>query len=500
MLRSAPIRAALAAFVATIASGVVVALTVFSLGQTLPRVELCLTVLGLSAVVAALMTAWTVDHAVGARLRALTAFLENHQDASLMLRRLPDLGNDEIGRAAKAVDALLARLTTVRVSLIDQERELVAAQEQLRLKEALATKTGELEARLRERRVLFEILRVSTSEMELDRVLELLTERLASAMRLREVAILIGEGAANGERFVVRATHGVREPESVLRRAIRPGEGIAGLAAVSRDPILIEDVRAEPRYLAFWGAVAREGSFAAVPIHHSKQLLGILVLTRPPDDPLSDVETRFFGAIADQIALAIRHAQLIEELRELSLHDALTGLANRRFLETRLSMEIERSRRFRQPLSALMIDIDHFKRLNDRCGHPVGDAALREVAEALKGAVRNVDTVARVGGEEFVVLLPRAGLAVAERVAEKLRSRIESAVFPTGELLASPDAPERLTVSVGVAELTAGDDGDRLLERADQALYLAKQQGRNRTVVLNRGDAEPASPPNLSLS
>jgi diguanylate cyclase (GGDEF)-like protein len=208
-------------------------------------------------------------------------------------------------------------------------------------------------------------------------------------------------------------------------------------------------------------------------------------MTRPPEDPLTEVELKFMSAVADQAALSIRNAQLFEELRELSTHDELTKLANRRLLATRLAQELERARRFRQPVSVLAVDIDHFKLLNDRAGHPVGDQALVAVSSLLVNNVRRVDTVARVGGEEFIVVLPAADLLEAMKVADKLRLAIASRTdLPGG----SGQPGERLTISIGVAEFieTEDQDGDALLSRADQALYAAKREGRNRAVAYTR--------------
>jgi diguanylate cyclase (GGDEF)-like protein len=187
-------------------------------------------------------------------------------------------------------------------------------------------------------------------------------------------------------------------------------------------------------------------------------------------------------AIADNTALAIRNAQLFERMRELSTHDELTGLANRRLFRHQLGQEIDRARRFQKPLSLVAIDIDHFKQLNDRNGHPTGDAALRSVAALLESRVRKVDTVARVGGEEFMLLLPRADAGEAALVADKLREAVAASMLPGGS-----EQPEgRLTVSLGVAELGSADDeaGESLVARADRALYAAKHAGRNRVCTL----------------
>jgi diguanylate cyclase (GGDEF)-like protein len=165
-------------------------------------------------------------------------------------------------------------------------------------------------------------------------------------------------------------------------------------------------------------------------------------------------------------------------LEQLSNTDALTGLGNRRLFDLRLQEEFKRARRHRLPLSLLMVDVDHFKRYNDRHGHPNGDACLRRVAAALKHcAQRSSDLVARYGGEEFALLLPHVDEATARQLAQRCLDAIDTEAIPHGD---SPLAPH-VTLSLGVATLLpdAGSP-DALVAAADDALYRAKQAGRHR--------------------
>jgi diguanylate cyclase (GGDEF)-like protein len=231
--------------------------------------------------------------------------------------------------------------------------------------------------------------------------------------------------------------------------------------------------------IAFWDALPTEGSFAAVPINHAGEEIGFFVLTRPPEDPLSEIQGRYLEALADQAALAIHNAQLVRRLEELSTHDGLTGLANRRLFERRLARATARADRFAHSTCVLALDIDHFKNFNDRCGHPAGDAALKAVAAVLVESLREVDTAARVGGEEFWVLLPQTDAAGAAEVAEKLRRRIASLDVEG----ANGQPLGHLSVSIGVAEREPHEGSHPLLSRADEALYVAKRSGRDRVSV-----------------
>ena len=163
-------------------------------------------------------------------------------------------------------------------------------------------------------------------------------------------------------------------------------------------------------------------------------------------------------------------ASLVAEART----DALTGLPNRRSFDEELGRRLDQWRRNQVPLSLLLIDIDHFKAINDRFGHPTGDAALRWTAQIVRGALREMDVPARYGGEEFAAILPGTQLSGASNVAERLRATIAARTF-------DEDAARlAVTVSIGVSTSLADDSPAGLISRADEALYQAKQHGRNR--------------------
>jgi diguanylate cyclase (GGDEF)-like protein len=167
------------------------------------------------------------------------------------------------------------------------------------------------------------------------------------------------------------------------------------------------------------------------------------------------------------------------QLESMAMHDALTGLLNRRAFETQAGLAISRARRDGSGLAALMLDLDHFKRINDQYGHPAGDAVIKFTADVLAGSVRDTDLVARVGGEEFMVLLPGTSPQAALEVAEKIRQR----VMHTPQALNATEHID-ISVSVGVACFAPGKmcSFEKLYAQADQALYEAKRLGRNRVV------------------
>ena len=167
-----------------------------------------------------------------------------------------------------------------------------------------------------------------------------------------------------------------------------------------------------------------------------------------------------------------------EEVYQLATHDPLTDLCNRRHFIELADKEIARALRHARPLALCIVDVDLFKPINDRFGHIAGDGVLRRIAEVLKGLVRGEDLAARIGGEEFAVLLPEADPGAAHLFAERMRAAIEAETFMLG------DEPRRLTISIGIACLSEQrNDRSRLMQAADSALYRAKADGRNRVRV-----------------
>ena len=216
-----------------------------------------------------------------------------------------------------------------------------------------------------------------------------------------------------------------------------------------------------------------------VPVTVDGQAWGVLVARGGGPAP-PDAAARL-RPLADLVSLSVANARAHERLVALATTDPLTGLANRRSFRDRLEAECSRSARVGVPLGLALVDLDHFKRVNDTYGHQAGDAVLVELARRLRGCARREDVVARVGGEEFAWLLPEADLGAAAEAAERLRRRIAEAPFPV---------VGRVTGSIGVAALEAGPD--ELVRDADRALYRAKDGGRNRCVAWRAGEAVPA--------
>jgi diguanylate cyclase (GGDEF)-like protein len=219
-----------------------------------------------------------------------------------------------------------------------------------------------------------------------------------------------------------------------------------------------------------------------VPIQRAGQLMGAMELYLNAWRELTDDQADLLNGVASQAAIAIRHAQLFEAQEENALTDELTKLPNRRALAQRFLQEMQRARRHRNAIAFLMIDIDHFKGVNDTYGHLNGDAVLAELAQILVTGARESDVCARYGGEEFALILHETTEPGARILAERLRAKVAAATFPGGQ---------KLTISVGVAATDEPALFTQLIDRADQALYAAKQGGRNQVRVADMKGPAP---------
>jgi two-component system cell cycle response regulator len=258
--------------------------------------------------------------------------------------------------------------------------------------------------------------------------------------------------------------------------------------------VLVENVMVSPLYRHVRELWAHDGtriatrSVIAIPFALEPEEAGVFFLRRNvTEPPLTTTDVEFAETVIRAAVSAIQRATLIEStiadnrrLEELAHTDPLTKTLNRRALGERLAAEMERVRRYSTTMSLLLIDLDHFKQVNDTHGHLAGDDVLIEVAGLLQRVVRAVDIVARYGGEEFVVVLPETGAPGAEAFAERLRELIESQLFA-----ATRGRPIRLTTSIGVSAFPGFgvESVEDLLANADQALYRAKSDGRNRVRV-----------------
>ena len=248
---------------------------------------------------------------------------------------------------------------------------------------------------------------------------------------------------------------------------------------------VIPDVESDRRTLKFreFLDVVGSKSLIAAPLLRDDRVLGILIVHQCQQArDWQDGDVRLVAAVADQLAVAVSHAQLFEQVKHQAITDGLTGLYNHIYFKNRLAEELNRAQRKGTECSLLMLDLDKLKIINDTYGHPIGDAAIRQVAIVLKSLIRSGDTAARYGGEEFAVILPETPLSEAVLIADRLRRSINRNSVPgLGHISTSIGAAAFPEHSAELADL---------IDKADRALYVAKRGGRNRVCVWDNESPE----------
>lgn len=261
----------------------------------------------------------------------------------------------------------------------------------------------------------------------------------------------------------------ISDPESLVCKVARTGDGIIVSSALQKDFFLHDTRESKP-----------QGVFYCQPLEISHRVIGVLVVGHASPFPFLTEEKQFLDSLCSQVAMAFDRSLFYMKTKELSVKDELTGVYNRRYFQQELHMEFKRALRFHRPLSLLMIDVDYFKNFNDRYGHLQGDKILNRLAQLILKNVREVDCVARFGGEEFIVLLADTAFAEALGVAEKLRRLVR---HDAKSFMQDQQLEEFLTVSIGVSTYPdLVDNEEALINTADIALYEAKERGRDNVV------------------
>ncbi len=293
--------------------------------------------------------------------------------------------------------------------------------------------------------------------------------------------------------LTVKAALGPRADDARDAR-VPLGEGVAGKVLSDGRPLVVRDSVAAGRPTHAERSY-KTNSFISYPISISGRKVGVLNVTdKAGGGPYDEMDLSLLEMIAPQMALALDRAewhQKATQFQLLSITDPLTGLLNRRYLEERLSEELERSKRHRFQMSFMMVDIDDFKQYNDVNGHQAGDLALEMTAQCLKSALRSADVASRYGGEEFSILLPQTGLSEAHVIAERVRRRVLQTQFPHGKR--QPGGA--VTVSIGLSAFAPGlDTAASIIYAADQALYQAKSRGKNCVDAFDPDKFQDANP------
>jgi diguanylate cyclase (GGDEF)-like protein len=327
--------------------------------------------------------------------------------------------------------------------------------------------------------------------------------RLGTSLQLAEVAEytlgqiigLLGDRPASFTFFlfnkegqeIMRLSHDTGAGLSFSKDLKCDGDDINRWALQRGTPLIIRNIERDFRFKGLDLATLKGRSFLVSPLILEGRVNGLVRVEGAREELFDTEDQRLLEGFLGMAQLALENAKLFRETEELAITDGLTKLYLRRTLMERLEEELARSRRETLPLAVVLLDIDHFKKVNDSHGHPAGDQVLRIMASVMKQNVRDVDLCGRYGGEEFAVALPATSVAGAMKVAERIREAVEAQAFTLG------GQPAKLTVSLGVSCFPEnGQTLEVLIKAADQALYVSKQNGRNQVSLASQVPQEGA--------
>jgi diguanylate cyclase (GGDEF)-like protein len=331
---------------------------------------------------------------------------------------------------------------------------------------------------------IFELTGAITHIRNYETLLQAILDKSADLLKAEQGSLMLLDQETDD--LLVEAKRGTYEGITDKTR-INRGEGIAGKVAERGEAILVENLERDPRVNQKNREQYKTRSFVSVPIKIDDRIIGVLNLSDKTSGEVFDEEDlNLVQSFASHAAIVMERNVFYnrsEELKKLTITDSLTGLLNRRYLNERLKDEVARSERYDHKLSLLMLDIDGFKYCNDTLGHLFGDKTLKNISAAFLQTVRSMDIVARYGGDEFMVILPETGEALAVDIAERLRSNVaQKTVMPRHSDQGLPS----ITTSIGiVCYPDHGKTMENLLENVDKALYRAKNMGKNRIEVFS---------------
>ena len=354
-------------------------------------------------------------------------------------------------------------------NLEDQTRKLI---QDLTVKDALRFRTMERD------KLLFEISAAVRSTVEIQTVLEGAVKDIGQRFDLNRCLILRPSSTTN--QLLVYEYHDKSTEPAMSKFFSDEGQEFLKVMMTKTAPCDLHDKQLAERqgfdaqYLTSFGYL----SALIVPLIMRDRTIGSIFLQdcRIPR-PWSIDDLTFFGALADQLSVAVENADLHEEKKLQAVTDGLTGISNRRNFNELFLKEFERARRYAEPMSLAVVDLDYLKKINDTFGHTAGDDAIKAVASVLSTSSRSIDVAARYGGEEFCLLFPNTLLEESVRIAERIRRLINEVEL---------EGVGNISASIGVANFPLhASDPEELFERADEALYKAKQEGRNRVYVFD---------------
>lgn len=306
----------------------------------------------------------------------------------------------------------------------------------------------------------------------LDQLVDFIVAKTGEILSARRCSLMLLD--EKNSELCIRGAIGLPE-ELVANTRVKLGAPVAGMVASDGQAVLVPNIEYDQRFKRAGLPGYSSRSFISAPIKVNNKVIGVINAADKGEkgqEPFNELDLKILMAIVREGAVAIENAELYRELEFLSNEDSLTTLGNYRSFVRGLDHEINRAKRYAVALTVALLDIDHFKEVNDTFGHVKANEVLRRMSELFKNSLRSIDMVYRYGGDEFVVILPGTDVPETGMVMERLRLKVEQ-IF----------AREKVTLSIGIAGFQPELDRLALTFRADRAMYQAKKEGRNRVCV-----------------
>ncbi len=340
----------------------------------------------------------------------------------------------------------------------------------------LATQNSELAA-------LYEISRAAAESRDMDSLMSSTIDAIDGIAALVHALPQLGIFLIEGDKMRLAADSGFHGTDFRRKHnGMKVGDCLCGISAATGKLIYSENSDRDVRHTIADSQVGPHGHIIVPLTVMGGKAVGVLYMYLPVGaDAPDERRKKLLQSIGGRLGVAIENMRLQEKTRELSLHDPLTGLGNRRLMSMELRKGMAFAKRSGRPMSILLLDLDHFKQYNDMYGHSSGDVLLADLALIMKKEIREMDLAVRYGGEEFLIILPETDILAASEVAERIRERVAASEFDC-----APGQTSHITVSLGIAVCDGGvNDENVLVKRADAALYTAKSNGRNRVESWN---------------
>lgn len=446
-------------------------------------IQLILIFVGLLVFVEVILVMLASNIFVERPLQKLTEVIQKAEEGNMEVRSEIQSA-DEVGEISTRFNRMLTRLNNLNRHRIETEKALIQAEEGLKYKTALEEKATlidrtnlKLETSLKDLSILYQISQLLSHTLEMSELFLNINKVLMETLDVKNFSLLIRD---EGGSLEVKMVNGFDDGSKLLNMSLEGTGGLMGEALDGKKIVVVDDAEKESLFLHFQGEKNLKGSILSIPLLVADAGVGVLNLVHPREKAFGPNDIQFYQSLANHIAIAYDRSKFYMKTKELSVRDDLTGLYNRRHFHEVLTMEWKRVLRFRRALALILIDVDHFKQFNDSFGHLRGDEVLKEVAGLVQSNVREIDTLARFGGEEFVLILTDTGFKDAMAVAEKLRRHIEE---QSRRWIRPGGGSFLLTVSIGVSAYPDFVQSEEdLANTADIALYRAKELGRNRVI------------------